>query len=109
MGINLIAKKPNAGVEICFGRSYNFKSNNLIKIEDMDFDEELDDIAKDEEKTIEKIKGLAKYTPKDIDDAYKVEEDLEEIIGGLLDEAQRAGSLIILKELKNEGFKFIEE
>jgi len=107
MGVNLIAKKGKIQIE--FGRSYNYKGNSGEDIKNLDFDIEMDNIESERGKYIEKIKGLAKYNPKDIDDAYKVEEDIDGIIENLLDDGKRLGSLIILKELREEGFSFIEE
>ena len=107
MSVNLVAKKGK--IEITFGRSYHYKGNNGEDIKNIDFDEEIENIESENGKRTERIKGLAKYNPKNIEDMYKIEEDLEDIIENLLDEEIRLGSLIILKELKNEGFKFLEE
>ena len=103
MGIDLYAKKGK--IELSFGRAHQY---NIPK-DNIDFEGEIESIEKDEEKTIEKIKGLAKYNPKDIDDMYRVEEDLGNIIVELLDGAQRLGCLMIFKDLKDAKFKFIEE
>ena len=107
MGVNLVARKGK--IEITFGRSYHYKGNNGEDIKNIDFDEEIENKESRKGKYIERIKGLAKYNPKDIEDMYKLEEDVEDIIDNLLDEEKRLGSLIILNELKNKGFKFIEE
>ena len=107
MSVDLIARKGK--VEITFGRSYHYKGNNGEDIKNIDFDEEIENIESENGKRTERIKGLAKYNPKDMEDMYKLEEDIEDIIENLLDEEKRLGSLMILKELKNEGFKFKEE
>jgi len=107
MGVNLVARKGK--IEITFGRSYHYKGNNGENINNIDFDVEIEDIESKKGKYVERIKGLAKYNPKDIEDMYKVEEDIDGIIENLLDEEKRLGSLIILKELREEGFSFREE
>jgi len=107
MSVNLVARKGK--IEITFGRSYHYKGNNGENINNIDFDVEIEDIESKKGKYVERIKGLAKYNPKDIEDMYKVEEDIDGIIENLLDEEKRLGSLIILKELREEGFSFREE
>ena len=107
MSVNLVARKGK--IEITFGRSYHYKGNNGENINNIDFDVEMEDIESKKGKYVERIKGLAKYNPKDIEDMYKVEEDIDGIIENLLDEEKRLGSLIILKELREEGFSFREE
>ena len=108
MGTDLVAKKGR--VSLCFGRSYHFKScDNTQKVKDMDLGVEGDDIIKEQERVVEELKGYVKYTPKDIEDAHRATEDFECVLEGLIEDAQRLGSLIILAELQSEGFKFTEE
>jgi len=107
MSTDLTVKKGKIVLE--FGRSYHYKGNNGENINNIDFDVEIEDIESKKGKYVERIKGLAKYNPKDIEDMYKVEEDIDGIIENLLDEEKRLGSLIILKELREEGFSFREE
>lgn len=111
MGIDLYAEKliGNKKIQLCFGRSYYYKSENSQSISDMNFDTEMDDIEKNKEKLEEEIKGYVKYSPKSIEDAHNATEDMEGVLESLLDEERRLGSLVILQNLKEEGFAFIEE
>jgi len=107
MGIDLKAKKGN--VEIYFGRSHYYKKDNTCKIDDMDFNNEMADISINQAILEEKLKGYIKYTPTSIKDAHNATEEFGYILEELLEDTERMAGLVVLKELKNEGFKFIEE
>ena len=112
MGINIYAEKGKgkSKIGLCFGRSYHFKGNdNMKRVSDMNFEDELDGVWADRDKGIEKLKGYVKYSPKSIEDAELATEDFEGILEDLLDEAERLGSIKIFAELQQEGFKFSEE
>ena len=112
MGIDLYAERGTGKgkIELCFGRSYHFKGyDNCQRIDEMDFEREMEDSIKEQERFVEKVKGYAKYSPTSIEDADAVTEDVEGVLECLSDEAQRYGSLLVFQELKDAGFKFVEE
>ena len=107
MSTNLIAKKGK--VEVFFGAAHYYKKDCMVKIDDMDFNKEMADISIKQAELEEKLKGYVKYSPTSIEDAQNATEEFGYILEDLLEDTERMAGLVVLKELKNEGFKFIEE